>query len=121
MEKEIKELLNEEIREEIHNLSLSDKAEEKAKAIDNLAKLYRLKIDEDKEKANLIEKELNKEDLKNQSKDRFIKFGIDVGGIVLPLIFYAFWMRRGFKFEEQGTYTSKTFSNLFNRFKPTKN
>jgi hypothetical protein len=46
--------------------------------------------------------------------------GIEIIGIGLPLIFYASWMRRGFKFEETGTYTSTTFKGLFNRFKPTK-
>ena len=35
-------------------------------------------------------------------------------------MFYAAWMKRGFKFEENGTYTSTTFRGLFNRFKPTK-
>jgi hypothetical protein len=52
--------------------------------------------------------------------DRYLKLGIEIIGIGLPLIFYASWMRRGFKFEETGTYTSTTFKGLFNRFKPTK-
>lgn len=40
--------------------------------------------------------------------------------IVLPLVFYAAWMRKGFKFEETGTFTSTTFRGLFGKFKPTK-
>ena len=55
-----------------------------------------------------------------RAKDRSIRFGLDVAGLILPLIFYGVWMRRGFKFEEEGTFTSTTFRGLFNRFKPTK-
>ena len=37
-----------------------------------------------------------------------------------PLMFYGIWMKKGFKFEETGTYTSTTFRGLFNRFRPTR-
>jgi hypothetical protein len=40
--------------------------------------------------------------------------------LVLPLMFYGVWMRRGFKFEQDGTFTSQTFRGLFSRFRPTK-
>ncbi|MCD8372126.1 MAG: hypothetical protein LUD27_02360 [Clostridia bacterium] len=55
-----------------------------------------------------------------QKKDTIIKWCIGIAEIVLPLTFYAIWLRRGFKFEETGTYTSSTFRNLFNNFKPVK-
>ena len=57
--------------------------------------------------------------LKEQSIDRYVKVGIAAAELIAPLIFYAVWMRRGFKFEETGTFGSTTFRNLFNRFKPT--
>ena len=108
---EIIDLLGEEIKEEIQNLStLEPGSKEKSMAIEDLTKLYRLRIEE-----------LNKKDqLNEQVKDRYFRLGVEVAGIVLPLIFYASWMRRGFKFEENGTFTSTTFRGLFNRFKPTK-
>ena len=40
-------------------------------------------------------------------------------GIVLPLSFYAVWMKRGLQFEETGSFTSKTFQGLTKFFKPT--
>lgn len=40
--------------------------------------------------------------------------------LMIPLMFYGIWMKKGFKFEETGTYTSTTFRGLFNRFRPTK-
>ena len=52
--------------------------------------------------------------------DRYAKIGIAAAELVLPLMFYGIWMRRGFKFEESGVYSSTTFRNLFSRFRPTK-
>ncbi len=63
---------------------------------------------------------IRKEQLAEQVKDRYIRLGIAAAEIILPLIFYSKWMKKGFKFEETGTFTSTTFRGLFNRFKPTK-
>jgi hypothetical protein len=100
--KEIKDLLGEEIKTEIQNLStLEPGSKEKSTAIDDLAKLYRLRIEDE------------------SRKDRYFRLGVEAAGIILPLIFYGIWLRKGFKFEETGTFTSTTFRNLFNRFRPT--
>jgi hypothetical protein len=190
MEDEIRELLNEEIKAGIQDLSnLQAGSEEKSKAIDGLATLYKLRIEEGKidldynekfyrrimeeEKAKredeLKEKQLNSDkefkvreldlkdkqlysdkDLKSRELDlkerqnyndetfhtvdgqmkidqmkmdtwiQYLKLGVEVAGVIVPVIFYASWMKKGFKFEETGTYTSTTFKGLFNRFKPTK-
>ena len=75
----------------------------------------------DKESRNdKDEKAFRNRQIAEQVIDRYVKIGLETAGLVLPLIFYAVWMRRGFRFEETGTYTSSTFKNLFNRFKPTK-
>ena len=122
MDKEIRNLLEEEIKAEILDLSaLSTGSEEKSSAIEDLAKLYKLKIEETKTVLDYGENYKRDERLKSeQEKDRYFKYGIEVAGIVLPLIFYAVWMNKGFRFEENGTFTSTTFRGLFNRFKPTK-
>ena len=126
---EIRDLLGEEIKEEIQNLStLEPGSKEKSTAIEDLATLYRLRIEELKNDGDLNEKyysrecegQLKKDQLSEQVKDRYFRLGVEAAGIVLPLIFYAAWMKRGFKFEENGTFTSTTFRGLFNRFKPTK-
>ncbi len=57
---------------------------------------------------------------RDQVIDRCVRTGVAVGELVLPLMFYGIWMNRGFKFEETGSFTSTTFKNLLNRFKPTK-
>lgn len=129
MEEEIKSLLEEEIDAQIRELSsLQVGSKEKSSAIDDLTKLYKLKIEETKTKWEINEKydnrdsdvQLKKDQLAEQAMDRYFRLGIEAAGIVLPLIFYAVWMKRGFKFEENGTYTSTTFRGLFNRFRPTK-
>jgi len=125
MDEKIKNLLEEEIKSEINNLStLNSGSKEKSAAIDDLANLYRLNIEEIKNELELDEKRekriMEKDQFIEQVKDRYFRLGIETAGIILPLIFYAIWMRRGFKFEETGTYTSTTFKGLFNRFRPTK-
>jgi len=129
MDEEIRKMLEEEIKTEIRDLStLEPGSKEKSTAIEDLAKLYKLRIEETKNEWDFDEKyksrdsdiQFKKDQLEEQVKDRYFRFGVEVAGIILPLIFYAIWMKRGFKFEETGTYTSTTFRGLFNRFKPTK-
>ena len=129
MNEEIRDLLEEEIKTEIRNLStLEAGSKEKSKAIEDLAKLYRLRIEETRNEWDFNEKyesrysdiQFKKDQLKEQVKDRYFRLGVEAASIILPLIFYAAWMKRGFRFEETGTYTSTTFRGLFNRFKPTK-
>lgn len=128
MDKEIKRLLGEEIKSEIQDLSTLDPgSKEKSTAIEDLAKLYRLRIEEtrneldfnEKYDARESEKLIKKDQLEEMVKDRYFRLGLEVAGLILPLVFYATWMKRGFRFEETGTYTSTTFRGLFNRFKPT--
>ena len=154
MGENIKELLNEEIAAEIQAISSLDSgSEEKSKAIEDLAKLYRLRIDETKSeldaedkrsrrtleseasvreneikksqldeqiKADVQDEQYKRSQLDEQVKDRYFRLGIAAAELLIPLMFYGIWMRKGFKFEETGTYTSTTFRGLFNRFRPTK-
>lgn len=135
MSDEIKKELEKEILKEIQDLSaLESGSKEKGSAIENLATLYKLIIEEVKIEHEAMEKafdrgsadetsvrdlELKQRTLDESIKDRYFKLGLDVAGLIVPIIFYNIWMGRGLKFEETGTYTSTTFRGLFNRFKPT--
>lgn len=132
----LKKLLDEEIVSEIRQIStLKIGSNEKGCAIDDLVKLYKLKIEERKidldesdkvnrrkmdENINIRDDELKQKQMKEQIKERYFRIGTATAELVIPLVFYGIWMRKGFKFEETGTYTSKTFMGLINRFKPTK-
>ena len=135
-EKTIDELLNEEIADEIKALSeLEAGSNEKSAAIEDLTKLYKLRIEENKsswdaddkynrrimdEKSNDKDDEIKQKQLEEQVKDRYFKVGIAAAKLMIPLMFYGIWMNKGFKFEETGTITSSTFKGLINRFRPTK-
>ena len=94
----------------------------------SLTKLYKLKLEEDKNTYERLDKIENREidqeskaaQMEESVKDRYFRFGMAAAELVLPLMFYGIWMRRGFKFEQDGTFTSQTFRGLFSRFRPTK-
>lgn len=131
-EKEIKRLLEDEIRSEIEKVSsLTPGNADHAKAVESLATLYKLNIEQtenDREfmarcDHDLIEERemlLKTKELEERKKDRYFKLGLEGGSLILTLVCYGIWMSRGFKFEETGTYTSNTFRNLINRFRPTR-
>ena len=132
MEKDIREKLEEEIHSELEKLkTIEPGSRQHVDAVNSLETLYKLNIEEtENERAfmrncdrDLIEERelaLKSAQLEEQKKDRWIRLGLEGAGLLLPLAFYAFWMRKGFKFEETGTFTSTTFRGLFNKFKPTK-
>lgn len=144
---EIKTLLDDVIETELANLrTLPSGNEERAKAIRDLTALHKLRIEEIRAQADVDEKserremdgrqrreelackdadrareeELQNRQLREQKIDRYVRIAVAGAELVLPLMFYGIWMRRGFKFEESGVYSSTTFRNLFSRFRPTK-
>jgi hypothetical protein len=150
----IKKMLEKSILEEFKNISqLQTGSKEKSAAIDDLATLYKLSIDDQKVESESVdrrdkinaelrqnelehrlkdkqlsveiensikEERLKKKQMSDQGKDRYINLGLEAASIIVPVVFYAVWMKRGFKFEETGTYTSTTFKGLFSHFRPTK-
>ena len=127
--KTVREMLNEEIAKQIEAISLlPDGSKEQAIAVDNLTKLYKLKIEEDKfisddnerYDARMQNAALKKSQMDESKKDRYIKIGGDIVIPVATLMFYGIWMNKGFKFEESGSISSLTFRNLIGRFRPTK-
>lgn len=131
-EKEAKDLLEDELKTEFEKLSsMTPGTREHSAAVDSLATLYKLSIDEtendrafrercDKDIAMSKELQLKEAQLEEQKKDRYFRLALESAGLILPLIFYGIWMRKGFKFEQEGTFTSTTFRGLINRFRPTR-
>lgn len=135
----IKELLDEAIEKEIEDLDYLETDEEKSQAIKHLAMLHKLRMDEiaaeteaeDKRERRDIDSKKNeaervheeaslKRQVKDATIDRCVKVVIGVVEIMVPLAFYGSWMKQGFEFEKTGSFTSTTFKNLINRFRPTK-
>ena len=108
---ENKKMLDEELKSLIGCLEdLEPNTEEYSAITENLNVLYKLKIEQEK----------NESDSKDQKKFRTIGYILEGAGIVLPLIFYGGWMKKGLKFEETGTFTSSTFRDLTRFFRPTR-
>ena len=129
MGEKIRELLNERIESEINGLDyLPQGSPEHSAAVESFTKLYKLKLEEDKnelEHENNVKSRESDENYKNARmneavKELYFKYGMAAAELVLTLGFYGIWMRRGFKFEEKGVYTSQTFRGIFSSFKPTK-
>ena len=113
-EKNIDELLSEEIAAQIKALSdLQSGTKEKSTAIDDLTKLYKLRIEENKsvwdadEKYNrrIMDKESVTKDgdfkerqIAEQVKDRYFRVGIAAAELLIPLMCYGIWMNKGFKY-----------------------
>ena len=125
-------LLEEQIKAELETLAgFEPGSEEHSKAVDDLVKLYKLKLEETKSEVD-VEKErddaiirgkeldIREAELKEAKFSKWFKYGIDLMGIGAPLVFYAAWMKRGFKFEENGTICSSTFKGLINKFRTTR-
>ena len=70
--------------------------------------------------ARSCEEQFKAEQLKEQVKDRYFKAGIAAAEIIIPIVFYSVWLKKGFKFEEKGIFTSVTFRSLWSKFKPRK-
>ena len=116
-EKSVEQLLEEVIRNQMDCALGDSESENRAKDLDALEKLYKLRIEEKKVSA---EREANEAARNAENRDRKFRLGVDIAAVVLPLVFYGRWMSRGFKFEETHTFTSTTFRSLFNKFRPTR-
>ena len=122
---DISSLLNEEIVRRLKELpDMEAGTKEIGAAIEDIEHLFKMRVEERKldseDQARVCEQHDKQLENVVRAKDRWLRFGLDAAGLIMPMIFYGIWMRRGFRFEETGTFTSKTFLNLINRFKPTK-
>lgn len=139
----IVELLENEIETEINGLCmLEDGSEEKLRAISGIAQLQKLVMESEKTEAEVESIRINSENeaikvwteidktkaetesirsgnssTVERNIDKAARYAIDAAGIVVPVVFYNTWMKRGFKFEETGTFTSTTFRNMINKFR----
>ena len=139
MENTIEGLLDDVTKSELEKVKDSIMSpEEKRTMVEYLVKLNSIQTERKEVKRKETELELKHLELEDkievQSDDKvykeflvkremlqtFVKGGIEVFGVVAPIMFYSAWMKRGLKFEETGTYTSQTFKGLFGKFKPTK-
>ena len=83
---------------------------------DSRARDERLRADKDVLDRNERMERSEKEDM-----HKYIGYAINVAGIVLPLIFYGTWFKKGLTFEETGVYTSGMVKGLMGKMQPKLN
>ena len=125
----IETLLHEEIQDGFDVLSRMERGTEKHKTtVDEVAKLFDKAIEieklemeaKEREKAREIEASLKRAQMEEDRKDRRVKNGISIGGIVLPLVVTIWGTFKTFRFEETGTVTTMMGRGFINKLIPKK-
>lgn len=105
--------------------------EEYKVTVDTINKLYET-VNKEKEiglkgDTLAIEEANNYENRKIKSKETKsgmilsgLKTAVELSAVVVPVVFYGVWLKKGFEFEEEGTITSNTFKGLISKFKTTR-
>ena len=125
----IETLLHEEIQDGFDALSRMERGTEIHKTtVDEVAKLFDKAIEiekieieaKDKAKSREIEASLKQAQMEEDRKDRRVKNGIALGGIVLPLAVTIWGTFKTLKFEEEGTVTTMMGRGFINKLIPKK-
>ena len=125
----IETLLHEEIQDGFDALSKMERGTEIHKTtVDEVAKLFDKAIEiekieieaKEKAKSREIEASLKKAQMEEDRKDRKLKNGIAIGGIVLPLAVTIWGTFKTLKFEEEGTVTTMMGRGFINKLIPKK-
>lgn len=117
-----KDMLEEELQRGIKALGDVDPNSDKYDAIvDSISILYKLKIEEAKSEIEyqkeLVRQEIDGAKSKDERKFQYIRTGVEIGLGLSSLMASIWFAKKGFRFEETGTYTSQTFRNSLSRFK----
>ena len=114
----IETLLHEEIQDGFDALSRMERGTETHKTtVDEVAKLFDKAIEIEKLEIEAKEREKAREE---DRKDRRVKNGIAIGGIVLPLAVTIWGTFKTFRFEETGTVTTMMGRGFINKLIPKK-
>ena len=125
----IKTLLREEIQNEIEQLKhMQAGTDEYKKTVDGIATLTKQLNElenseferEDKDANARFDADLKIKQMKVDRRDRWVRYSIDVAGIVLPILVTIWGTKASFKFEEEGTITTTMGRGFINRLFPKK-
>lgn len=109
--KEINEKMQEEMSKLLEKLEILDpSSEEYSVVLEDLERFNKLVGDN----KNIV---IDEQKAKNSKVLEYLKLGVSSASLVGTTVFYGIWLRRGFKFEETGSFTSKTFMNFISNIK----
>lgn len=113
-------MLDEEYEKTLEAVSQARTGSEEAKwQLQKLGELHKQRMSEAKllddgilqdEELKLKKREasMKEEQMKESKKDRIIKIVLDGAAILVPVTVSSYWMAKGLKFEQNGTFTSRT-------------
>ena len=114
----IEEKLGEKIENAISDVDrLEVGSEEYTKGADGIAKLVGILTEKERLENEKAEKAL---ELEENRKDRWIKNGITVAGIVIPTVVTIWGTVKSFEFEKEGTITTIMGRGFINKLLPKK-
>lgn len=125
----IRTLLEVEIEDEFNKLSeMKPGTEEYKVTVDGLTKLIDRSIEIEKHRDELDEKKENRKididykskQVEDESKDRLIKNGLTLAGIVIPSVITIWGTLKSLKFEKDGTVTTIMGRGFINKLLPKK-
>ena len=123
LDETIRKMLDDEYTETLKAISEARASDEDAKwQLQKLTELHKQRMNEEqterenyvqfeelsiKRKQNEEELALKREQLKDGKFDRIAKVALDGVAIVVPCVVSSYWMGKGLKFEETGSFTSR--------------
>lgn len=122
-------MLDEEYERTLEAVSQAQTGGEEAKwQLQKLGELHKQRMNEAKlldegilqnEELRLKKREaaMKEEQMKESKKDRVIKIVLDGAAILVPVAVSSYWMAKGLKFEQNGTFTSRTGQWLSNHLR----
>ena len=111
-------LLQEEIQTEFESLKEMDLGTEDYRStVDSLTKLVDRQIELKKIE---VDDSFKKKQLDEDKKDRFVRNGIAIAGIVIPSVITIWGTLKSLKFEEEGTVTTIMGRGFINKLLPRK-
>ena len=120
----IRNVLEEEIEMEFNELkSMNLGSDEHVETTNNVLKLVDRVIELEKMDADIdnkaesreVEAELKRELMNSEKKDKIVKNGLTLAGIVVPVCVTIWGTLKSLKFEETGTITTLSGKNFFNQ------
>lgn len=95
------------------------------------AETEKARTDIEKEKINVEREKIEVDDKRrrHEKSDGWARYGLDIGvtllktaveigEIIVPVLFYSKWIEEGLKFEQTGSFTSSTLRTMIGKIKP---
>lgn len=129
MNMNIEEMLRVEIKSELESLKTIELGTDVykttvdgvTKLVDRAIEMERLGIEaQEKVEAREIESDLKLKEMEEERKDRWVKNGISIMGIVVPTVLTIWGTVKSIEFEKEGTFTTIMGRGFINKLLPKK-